>query len=349
MMNTVIKESLMKNKSNKILLIYPYFIEDRIHEEEIAALPIGLYSVATVLKDNEHDVAILNWYDGKDRSGDIEDILREYQPDWIGFSTMHANRWGAIEIARIAKRLKSDVRVVFGGPGATFLWEHFLINFPEIDYVLMGEGEYVFLDLINTVNGGGNPESVNGIAFNKEGKIIKTKNAEQIRDLDELPIPSKYFKYQHVASARGCAWQCAFCGSPEFWGKKVRLRSPEHFVQELALLYEQGVNFFYFSDDTFTIKKDRVIEICKKILEQGLGISWYAISRADCIDEDILYWMRRAGCIQISFGIESGSEKIRDILCKEIRADQVKRAFQMTAKYGIISRAYLIYGSPGET
>ncbi len=336
-------------QDNKILLIYPYFIEERVHGEETAALPIGLYSVATVLKDNNYDVAILDWHDGKDKPAELENILREYQPDWIGFSVMHANRWGAIEISRIAKHLNPDVKNVFGGPGAAFLWEHLLDNFIEVDYIVIGEGEYIFPELIEAVNNGRNPESVKGIALRKNRKSIKTEPAEPVKNLDTLPIPAKYFKYQHVTSARGCAWHCTFCGSPEFWGKRVRLRSPEHFVRELVMLYEQGVNFFYFSDDTFTIKKERVIEICRLIIEKGLNISWFAISRVDCIDEEILYWMRKAGCIQISFGIESGSAKIRDILRKKINADQIKRAFELTTGYGILSRAYIIYGCPGET
>jgi anaerobic magnesium-protoporphyrin IX monomethyl ester cyclase len=339
----------MEKPLRKILLIYPYFIEERIHGDEIADVPIGLYSVGTVLRDNDCDVDILNWHNGKDKSMEMENLLKEKQPDWIGFSIMHANRWGGIEIARIAKNLDQSVRIVFGGPGATFLCEHLLKNFPEIDYIVLGEGEYVFLELIKVVDEGGDPESVRGIAFKKNGSIIKTNKAEPVRDLDELPIPAKYFQYQHVTSARGCAWQCAFCGSPKFWGNKVRLRSPEHFVRELALLYEKGVNFFYFSDDTFTIKRDRVIEICRRIIEIGINVTWYAISRVDCIDEEILYWMRMAGCIQISYGIESGSENIRETLCKKLKNDQIRRAFEITTKYGILSRAYFIYGSPGET
>jgi anaerobic magnesium-protoporphyrin IX monomethyl ester cyclase len=343
------KGVLMEKLHKKILLIYPYFIEERIHEGEIAAIPIGLYSVGTILKDNDYDVDILNWHNGKEKSVEIENILKEKQPDWIGFSIMHANRWGGIEIARIAKRLNKGVRIVFGGPGATFLWEHLLKNFPEIDYIVLGEGEYVFLDLVRTVNEGGKPESVSGIAFRKNGKMIKTRDAEPVRDLDELPIPAKYFQYQHVTSTRGCVWQCAFCGSPKFWRNKVRLRSPEHFVQELAMLFDKGIKFFYFSDDTFTIKRDRIIEICQRIMEKGLNISWYAISRVDRVDDEVLYWMRRAGCIQISYGIESGSEKIRERLCKKLKTDQIRRAFEMTTRYGILSRAYFIYGSPGET
>jgi len=111
----------MERSHKKILLIYPYFLEDRIHVEEIAAVPIGLYFVGAVLKDNGYDVEILNWHCSKEKPIEIENVLKEKQADWIGFSIMHANRWGGVEIARIAKLLNPGVRIVFGGIGATFL------------------------------------------------------------------------------------------------------------------------------------------------------------------------------------------------------------------------------------
>jgi radical SAM superfamily enzyme YgiQ (UPF0313 family) len=109
------------------------------------------------------------------------------------------------------------------------------------------------------------------------------------------------------------------------------------------------VSFFYFSDDTFTMNPGRVIEICKRIIERNLKIAWYAISRVDQVDEEMLYWMRRAGCIQISYGVESGSVKIRKALGKPVKIEEIKRAFALTTRYGILSRAYFIYGAPGET
>ena len=171
-----------------------------------------------------------------------------------------------------------------------------------------------------------------------------------IQNLDELPNPAKYFDYQHVSSTRGCPGKCTFCGSPQFWGYKVRFHSPEYFVEQLELLYRKGISFFYFSDDTFMIKKGSVIEICRKIIEKDLKITWVAISRVNFVSEDILYWMRKAGCTQISYGVESGSEKIRNhILNKNIKTDQIKKAFALSTKYGILARAYFIYGSPGES
>jgi len=335
----------------KILLIYPYFIEDRIQAEEISVLPIGIYSVAAVLKENHYDVEILNWYDIDKTPEKIGEVLQEKKPDVIGFSVLNGNRWGGIEIARTAKQLDTSVKVVFGGIGPTFLWEHFLTHFSEVDFVVIGEGDYTFLALIRWLDKGGDtdPSSIRGIAFRKKGKAVRTADPESIEDLDALPIPAKYFDYQHVSSTRGCPWRCRFCGSPGFWGQNVRFRSPEHFVEELEILYRKGITFFYVSDDTFTLKKDRVIEICKRIIEKALQIAWYAISRVNCIDEEILYWMRKAGCVQISYGVESGSEKIRKLLNKRIETDQIKKAFRLTTDYGILSRAYFIYGSPGET
>ncbi len=335
----------------KILLIYPYFIEERIRDDDVKAVPMGLYSVAAVLKENHYDVEIMDWHEFNRTPEKIKEALVEKKPDVIGFSVLHGNRWGAIEIARTAKQLNPKTKIVFGGIGATFLWEHLLTHFPDVDFVVLGEGEWTFLNLIRHFEKKQDQGiwEIRGIAYRKNGKPLKTGKSDPVKDLDSLPIPSKHFTYPHVSSSRGCAWNCSFCGSPEFWGRKIRWRSPEKFVEELELLFRKGVTFFYFSDDTFTIDPKRVMEICKRIIEKNLKIAWYAISRVDHVDEEMLYWMRRAGCIQISYGVESGSEKIRKALGKPVKTEQIKRAFALTMRYGILSRAYFIYGSPGET
>ncbi|MBI5584303.1 MAG: cobalamin B12-binding domain-containing protein [Deltaproteobacteria bacterium] len=335
----------------KILLIYPYFLVERIHEEEVAVPPIGLYSVAALLLENGYEVEILNWQNIDKTPGQIQEVLKEKNPEVVGFSILNANRWGAIEIARAARELNPRVRIVFGGVGATFLWEHLLTHFPEIDAVVLGEGEYPFLHLIR--QGANDPEAglekIAGIAFRKDGQPLRTPRPAPILDLDSLPDPAQYFTFQHVVSSRGCAWNCTFCGSPGFWGRRVRFHSPEYFVAQLERLYCRGVRFFFVSDDTLTMDKERLLAICRGILERGLAISWNAISRVDRVDEEILYWMRQAGCIQISYGLESGSEQIRRIFNKKIKTPDIQRAFTLTQAYGILARAYFIYGSPGET
>jgi radical SAM superfamily enzyme YgiQ (UPF0313 family) len=129
----------------KILLVYPYFIDERIQTEDVGVVPVGLYYVGALLKKNHHEVEILNWHDMQNREQEIEDVLREKKPDIIGFSIVHANRWGAIDIAGIAKNILPRVTIVFGGIGATFLWEHLMKECREIDYIILGEGEYSFL------------------------------------------------------------------------------------------------------------------------------------------------------------------------------------------------------------
>ncbi len=335
----------------KILLIYPFFLDERIRAEDVGAVPVGLYYIGALLKENFHDVEILNWHNMKDRIGDIENILREKSPDMIGFSIVHANRWGAIDIAGIAKRILPGVKTVLGGIGATFLWKHLLDSFEEIDFIVVGEGEYSFLRLVDCVREGRYSDipSVKGIAFRRDGKCISTGPSDFVRDLDRLPMPSEHFIFQHVVSSRGCPSDCTFCGSPRFWGRRVRFHSPEYFVRQLEHLHHKGISFFYISDDTFTMREDRVIEICRRIIGMNLAITWFAISRVNFISEEMLYWMRKAGCIQISFGVESGSEKIRNALNKKIKVDDIKKAFTLTKKYGILPRAYFIYGNPGET
>jgi radical SAM superfamily enzyme YgiQ (UPF0313 family) len=334
----------------KILLIYPYCLDDRLQAEDVRVVPIGLYYIGALLKEYHYDVEILNWHDINKTPHKIEETLKGKMPEVLGFSIVHANRWGGIDIARIARKVLPEVKIVFGGIGTTFLWKHLLKHFEGIDFAVLGEGEYSFFNLVQCIEKGDyeGVEHIKGIAFRKEGKIVKTDKADVIQDLDQLPMPSKYFEFQHLSSSRGCPANCTFCGSPQFWGRRVRFHSPDYFVEQMGRLYHKGVTFFYVSDDTFTMRTDRVIQICKKIIEKNLKITWFAISRVNHVTEEMLYWMRKAGCIQISYGVESGSEKIRAALNKDIKTDDIKRAFAMTIRYGILARAYFIYGSPGE-
>ncbi len=335
----------------KIALIYPYFLVDRVQWEEVTVPPIGLYYIGAFLKEAGQEVEIWNWHDIGKAPEKIRERLEAERPEVIGFSILHANRWGAIEIARIAKELNPEVKIILGGIGATFLWEHLLTHFKEIDFIVLGEGEIPLGNLIRHLEqkNSGQPEKVAGIAFRKGGRPVQTGTSAPIRDLDLLPDPAKYFAFQHVVSSRGCAWDCSFCGSPKFWNRRIRFHSPNYFITQLERLNRKGIHFLYISDDTFTVDKDRLIAICRGIIERRLTLSWNAISRVDRVDEEILYWMRKAGCLQISYGVESGSENIRQALNKTIRIEDVQRAFTLTKRYGILARAYFIYGAPGET
>ncbi|MCU0559872.1 MAG: cobalamin-dependent protein [Desulfobacterales bacterium] len=335
----------------RTLLIYPYFIDPRIDAEDIRCVPMGLYQVAAALKARGHEVEVLNWHDRGGAQAAAERELREKRPQVVGCSILHANRWGGIEIARMAKRIDPAVTVVFGGVGATFLWRHLLRHFPEIDYIVLGEGEESFPRLLAALgpNAGEDPGAIPGLALRRRGRPVRTAAAEPVRDLDRLPMAARDFDLSHVALTRGCASNCRFCGSPAVWGRRVRSHSAAYFVEQLARLRARGRRFVYVSDDTFTLNRRRVLEVCRELAARRLELSWAAISRVDAVDEEVLGWMRRAGCIQISYGVESGSPQIRRRLNKRLRDAEIRTAFEWTQRYGIMARAYFIYGSPGET
>ncbi|WP_462325545.1 B12-binding domain-containing radical SAM protein [Desulfoplanes sp.] len=338
-----------------ILLVYPRCLQERVSSQDDAVVPMGLFSIGAVLMEQGHRVAIINEYGLDPSRFTPRDVLEKKRPDIVGMSVFNANRFGAMDWARAAKEVVPGCTTVFGGVAATFLWEHLLDECPELDCIVMGEGEATFAELVARFgqqkgeDRAGLAVDIPGLAVRRDGCPVTTPARPFIEDLDSLPIPAKYFTYDHLSLSRGCPGNCTFCGSPKFWKRKVRFHSARYFVDEMELLYRKGVRFFYVSDDTFTMKKSLVLEVCQEILKRKLDISWYAISRVDCVDGDILYWMRRAGCIQISFGVESGSETIRSLLNKNITEEQIVRAFDLTQSFGILARAYFIYACPGET
>ncbi len=333
----------------KIAFVNPYCLDPRLQDYDIRVPPIGVYYLAAALAEQGHSCHIFNWYHMKGQEHLMEQELQRLQPDITAISILHANRWGGLDIARLSKKVLPHTPVIFGGPGATFLWNHLLTHFPEIDVIVTGEGENTIIELVERLKNRISLEDLQGIAYRKGQVPVKNKPAPFIQNLDSLPDPAKYFSFQHVVSSRGCPWNCSFCGSPKIWKRTVRFHSAEYFVNQLKRLKAKGHNFFYISDDTFTLKKDRVISICKKIINEKMDIEWAAISRVNIVDEEILYWMRLAGCIQISYGVESGSPKIRKRLNKNITDKEIQRAFDITRAYGIMPRAYFIYGNPGET
>lgn len=219
-----------------ILLIYPYCLDERIQKEDVQVPPIGLYYVGAVLKEHGYPCEILNLHDLGGAPERIQEILEAKSPDVIGFSVLQANRWGAVEIARLAKRIHPAATIVFGGVGATLLWDHFLRHFPEVDLCVLGEGEYAFLHAVQALETGerGAWEKIPGLAIRKGGRIFKTADPIRIGDLDQLPDPAVYFTFQHVTSSRGCPGNCAFCGSPPPLGSKGPFSLPRLFRHSIG-------------------------------------------------------------------------------------------------------------------
>ncbi len=334
----------------RIALIYPFFLYTRVHGENVEPLPIGLYTLGACLLEQGHVVELFNWHTAELAQAGLP-ALEAFRPDMVGFSLFHANRWGGIELARVVREMLPQAFIVFGGVGATFLDEHLLRLVPELDVIVRGEGERTLVELAEAVERGelSALSVIPGLSRREQGRVVRNADRPLLARLDDLPHPARHFTFQHVSLSRGCVGKCSFCGSPRFWGSGIRFHSAEYFLDELELLYKRGVRFFYVSDDTFTVRRELTLAICRGIRERGLEMNWAAISRVDCVDAELLCAMRQAGCIQISYGVESGSASILSALNKPLRTEQVERAFALTTRHGILARAYVIYGSPGET
>jgi anaerobic magnesium-protoporphyrin IX monomethyl ester cyclase len=300
-------------------------------------------------------------------------LIEKEKPDIMGIScNLTDYRWGAFKLAQIAKQINSETKVIMGGSHATHLYEQVLTNYP-VDVVVRFEGEATFLELIKAMESKTDLRSVKGIAFKVGNQIVRTEDRPSNDDLDSLPFPlhssfefDRYIHYSAPASfkgkavgklrsinimaSRGCPHNCFYCSIAQFWPRKCRLRSAKNVVDEMEALYDEfGVMHFNFFDDLFTMNKNRVIEICKEILDRKLGICWECVTRVDFVSQDMLGWMKKAGCISISYGVESGSDTVLKAINKRQSRAQVARAFQMTHAAGIKAYILLMVGNLNES
>lgn len=340
---------------------------------------LGLSYIAAVLKENNHFVCIYNadYVDSEnylnqrqifenyntykqiidDLSNpiwkEIEENIKRFGPDIVGITMFTANYKVAKIIARIARKLNKEVKIVVGGTHPTIDPEGTLSN-GEFDYLVRGEGEFTFLELV----GGKDVSEIAGLSYKKKGEIINNPPRPFIKDLDSLPFPSRdlflnntsNIDYENIITGRGCPYSCIYCASNKIWDRKVRFRSPYNVIMELIYLKEKfNSPILYVVDDTFTLRKDRAKEICRGIIKRNLDLKWKCDTRVDCIDYELVSLMKQAGCIRIKIGVETGSEKIMKKIKKGLTKDKIRKGVEVIKKVGLPLTAYLMAGFPGET
>ena len=340
----------------KVLLAYKSHPEGA-SDPFTSLVPVGLLSLDAVLRERGHQATLANFSGfGWDR---VRRALKELRPAVVGISQFTHNRADSLRLARLARELDPGCFVVLGGPHATHACLETLEGHPEIDAVVLGEGEATLTELLEAVAAGGGLAGVAGIAYREGGKALRTPPRAAIAELDALPIPGAHpgasigvdyrRQLEFVITSRGCPASCLFCSSPLFWGRGVRFRSPRSVVEELRLLRERyGLVYFSFRDDTFTADRERVLEICRLLQQAGLGLLWNCQSRVTAVDEEMLIAMKRAGCECIQFGVESGSPAMLKALGKRITPADVEGAADAVRRVGINLSVYLITGVPGE-
>jgi radical SAM superfamily enzyme YgiQ (UPF0313 family) len=277
---------------------------------------------------------------------------------------MSSNYESALEVSKSIKKLRPETITVLGGVHATFMSEQILSSVPEIDYIVRHEGEITMSELLEKIENGGSLNSVKGISYCEDDKIIITPMRERIEDLDKLPYPA-YHLYepsvedyieQHqvrafpILTTRGCPFNCIFCSTAALHGRKYRTRSIPHVVDHIEyLINKYDVSSISFVDDNFTMQQDRVFELCREIEERGLSITWGCSTRTDMLSPELLKKMKSVGCDNIFYGIESASEKVLKIIRKDINIEEAAAMVKETEKIGIKTHCSFILGLPGET
>jgi radical SAM superfamily enzyme YgiQ (UPF0313 family) len=248
------------------------------------------------------------------------------------------------------------------------LFGHYATHFPKetlihskADFVILGEPELVLNDLLKTLFNHLPIEPVTGIAYLRNDIMIKQGEAGRIRDPNDLPVPAydllpmhKYGEplmahpYGMIQTVRGCPYQCNYC--VKSYGTKLSQLSTERVIKEMKQWIDlQGVKSIRFIDDTFTLNKHRVIELCQAIIKNDIRVEWACLSRTDNLDTELLDWMKKSGCKRIYFGMESGSQRMLDIYNKNVKIEDALHALHLCRKAGIETAAFFMSGHPLET
>jgi len=284
---------------------------------------------------------------------------------FVGITTMTPTIGSAIKIAKGIKKNDNSRFIFMGGAHVTALPEKTLEDVPEIDTVVIGEGEITTAIVIERIKNKKNLKNVLGIAYREDGKIVVNSLRPIIKNLDSLPIPAyhllpinkyrpypphgKKLPYMAVMTSRGCPFRCTFCSKPVH-GKIYRAKSSKAIIEEIKYIKERyGIKELLFYDDTFTLSRERIIKLCDEMIKNEINIPWSCETRVNLVDRELLSKMKSAGCYIISYGVESGNQEILNIIKKDISIEQVKNAFKITRDLGIIIVSYFMLGCPGDT
>ncbi len=328
--------------------------------------PLGSLYVAAFLEKAGYDVKMIDGHAQRLSIDEFVALIKEESPAAVGICAITNTRIAARELI---KKIKQEISCLIftGGQHFSPTAHDALKNIPELDVVVKGEGELTAKEMLDCYFSGKGFENVLGLVFRgSDGVIIENPARPFIANLDDIPVPAWHLidlsRYQAtlecenqtkaigVISSRGCPNQCVFCVSRMFWKCGFRRHSPKNFVDGLEFLNKTyGYRAFDIWDDTLTMVRSHVEEICREIIKRNLNIIWYARARVDTVDEELIKLMKESGCIAIAYGVESGSPKILKNIKKNITLDQVREAIKISIQQGLFVKAFFMFSLPGET
>jgi radical SAM superfamily enzyme YgiQ (UPF0313 family) len=345
-----------------VLLLNPGWMsrEGNIWKKISGALPpLGIAYIASYLEKNSINVRIIDIQAEPLSTAELLDSVT-FSPGYIGITATTMTVKSALETAALCRKKFPAAKIVFGGVHPTIMPEDVLSSI-DVDYAVRGEGERAMLELIQ----GKDPAVIEGLSYKKDGGFIHNAIGPVIADLDTLPFPAysllpvknymptlgsyKRLPAISLITTRGCPGKCTFCmGS--YLGGRIRMHSTRYIIDEIKMLIKDyGIREISFYDDTFTAFRHKVRDFCKILIDEKIDITWSCFARVDFVDADILGLMKRAGCHQIMYGIESGSDEILKNIKKKTSLIKAVDIVALTKKTGIECRAAFMLGNPGET
>ncbi|MCB4755591.1 MAG: B12-binding domain-containing radical SAM protein [Elusimicrobia bacterium] len=328
-------------------------------------LPLGMLAIYSYLKSKGIDVQLIDTQFGQFTRQHLQTILADKEIGIVGIPVFTNSAHHSFQTAALCKEIRPDIVVVLGGVHVTILPERTLMECPAVDYVIMGEGEYTFYELVTSLSSKKPINGLAGVAYRDGDKIIVNPHRPFISNLDELPMTcyegldlSKYIPHptqyivlpnQALVTQRGCPYPCVFCEASAVLGKVARRFSPERVMAELDLLVKKyGTRGIYFQDSTFSINRDYTMKLMELLIKSDLDIKWACNNRADKVDKELLTAMKRAGCWMINYGVESGNQASLEVLKKCMTVEDNEKAVELTKKTGIDVLCNFIIAIPGE-
>jgi anaerobic magnesium-protoporphyrin IX monomethyl ester cyclase len=362
----------METDRRDVVLVNP-LVESRGHgdhvlKESVHTPPEGLCYLAACLRMKGVRVAIVDAVSQGLNALAAARAVLAYEPRIVGLGLMTISANAAGRIADAIKAVRSECAVVAGGPHVTIMSEETLKRFASIDFAVIGEGETTMTELtLALLNGKNGLDDIAGIAFRREAGIVRTKARPFIEDLDSLPLPAwdllpdlvstykQSVARSHTAASigmvtsRGCNGKCNFCARPVH-GNRLRAFSAGRVLEMFDVLCrDHGIRGFVINDDTFVVFKKRLRDICNELAGRPTRPLWSCFARVDQVDRETLTLMYAAGCRTVSFGIESGSQRMLDAMNKEITIAQSEKAVREAHRAGLFINGYFVIGFPGET
>ncbi|MDI3484137.1 MAG: anaerobic magnesium-protoporphyrin monomethyl ester cyclase, partial [Methanobacteriaceae archaeon] len=332
-----------------VVLINPL---DKTHVSEMLELqapPLNLMYLGASLEKASFSVKVLDDSLREWGYNQVNKLVEKLNPLIVGVTATTATIKSSLEYIKSIKRLLPDVLTVIGGPHTTFLPIDTLKSLEELDTVVIGEGEETFTELAEKYEKRGKRglEEVRGIAYRNQSRIKVNEPRPLIQDLDSIPFPARHLvpfkEYEtskngqaHIITSRGCTYSCRYCSSSLIMGRRFRARSPENVVDEIEELYDKyKIKEIGFIDDTFVLNRKRALAIADEIKERSLDITWSTSSRVNTIDKPLLSNLKRAGLQSIYYGIESGSQRVLNLMNKKITLRQSEDAVKIAKDLGI--------------